>query len=68
MRPAIVGAALQEIGQDHEVLGAMFDILETQKVVSGNARITLIPPRSELLAQLLAARTPASTVPSMPHA
>ena len=62
MRPAIVGAALQEIGQDPEVLGAMFDILETQKVVAGNARITLVPPRSELLSQLLAARSPSAAI------
>ncbi len=33
----------------------MFDILETQKVIEGEARITLIPPKSELLAQLIAA-------------
>jgi len=63
MRPAIVGKALQEIGEDEEVLGAMFDILETQKVVAGGARITLVPPKSELLTQLLAAQSPASPPP-----
>jgi len=67
MRPAIVGAALQGIGQDPEVLGAMFDILETQKVVAGNARITLVPPRSELLSQLLAARSPSAAMPPLPQ-
>lgn len=55
MRPQIVGEALQEISGDAEVFGAMFDILETQKVIEGEARITLIPPKSELLAQLIAA-------------
>jgi len=57
MRPAIVGQALQQIGQDPEVLSAMFEILETQKIVGSNARITLLPPKSELLKQLLAAQT-----------
>ena len=37
MRPQIVGSALQQIGQDREVLGAMFDILEAQKIVEGQA-------------------------------
>jgi len=54
MRPQIVGQALQEIGRDREVLDAMFDILEVQKVVEGEARITMIPPKNELLAQLSA--------------
>jgi regulator of protease activity HflC (stomatin/prohibitin superfamily) len=54
MRPQIVGAALQKIGQDREVLSAMFDILEAQKILEGEARITMIPPKNELLAQLSA--------------
>lgn len=54
MRPQIVGSALQQIGQDREVLGAMFDILEAQKIVEGQARITMIPPKSDLLSQLAA--------------
>lgn len=54
MRPQIVGSALQQIGQDREVLGAMFDILEAQKIVEGQARITMIPPKSDLLSQLVA--------------
>lgn len=54
MRPQIVGSALQQIGQNREVLDAMFDILEAQKIVEGQARITIMPPKSELLAQLSA--------------
>lgn len=54
MRPQIVGGALQQIGQDRDVLAAMFDILEAQKIVEGEARITMIPPGNELLAQLSA--------------
>ena len=59
MRPRIVGEALQLIGQDDEVLRAMFNILEAQKIVEGEARITLVPPGNELLPTLLAAETPA---------
>ena len=55
MRPRIVGEALQHISADPEVFSAMFDILETQKIVEGKARITIIPPKNELIPQLLAA-------------
>ncbi|MEQ1860084.1 MAG: SPFH domain-containing protein [Chthoniobacteraceae bacterium] len=54
MRPQIVGAALQTIGQDRDVLRAMFDILEAQKIVEGKARITMMPPKSDLIGQLSA--------------
>src|SRR5213596_2800219 len=43
MRPRIVGEALQRIAADRVVLDAMFDILETQKIIEGEARITLVP-------------------------
>ncbi|MEI8341060.1 MAG: SPFH domain-containing protein [Verrucomicrobiota bacterium] len=59
MRPAIVGQALEQIGRNPDVLNAMFEILETQRIVGGNALITLVPPKSELLNQLLAAQNPA---------
>ncbi len=55
MRPRIVGEALMQISADPEVFGAMFDILETQKIVEGKARITIIPPKNELIPQLLSA-------------
>src|SRR5688500_8862040 len=54
MRPLIVGKALQEIARDPEVADAMFEMLETQKLLGGNARITLVPERSEMLTQILA--------------
>jgi regulator of protease activity HflC (stomatin/prohibitin superfamily) len=53
-RPRIVGAGLQQITQDHEIFQALFDILETQKIVEGEAEITLVPPGNELLKQLAA--------------
>ena len=56
MRPAIVGGALQQIGQDPNVLAAMFDILETQQILQGEAKISILPPKSDLLAQLLVSK------------
>ena len=55
MRPRIVGEALMKISADPEVFRVMFDILETQKIVEGKARITIIPPKNELIPQLLSA-------------
>jgi regulator of protease activity HflC (stomatin/prohibitin superfamily) len=55
MRPQIVGAALNRISQDPEIEAALFEVLENQKLLSGEARLTLIPRGSELLGQLLAA-------------
>ena len=43
MRPMIVGAALQEISEDPEVANAMFEILETEKILEGKAGLTLLP-------------------------
>jgi len=57
IRPQIVGEALQQISEDHEVAEAMFEILETQKVIGSGARLTVLPRGGELLAQLLAGHT-----------
>ncbi|HEX4645876.1 MAG TPA: SPFH domain-containing protein [Verrucomicrobiae bacterium] len=54
MRPQIVGMALQKLSQDPDVEAAMFDILETQKIIEGEARIVMIPEKNELISQLLA--------------
>jgi regulator of protease activity HflC (stomatin/prohibitin superfamily) len=54
MRPRIVGAGLEEIARDPEISRAVFDILETQQMVDGEADITLVPKGSELLQQLAA--------------
>jgi len=56
MRPLIVGEALQEISSDPEVMQAMFEILENERLTGGEAKITLIPPKSEILPQLLASK------------
>jgi regulator of protease activity HflC (stomatin/prohibitin superfamily) len=60
MRPQIVGAALNTISKDPEIEAALFQVLETEKLLQGEARISLIPRGGDLLAQLLTAsrRTP----------
>lgn len=58
MRPSIVGAALKEISRDPAVLRAVFDIREAQNIIDGEARITLVPENSGILAPLLAAAPP----------
>src|SRR5580693_5924755 len=62
MRPRIVGEALNRVAADPEVEAAMFEILEIQKIVESKARITLIPEKAGILAELLAstARSPES--------
>jgi regulator of protease activity HflC (stomatin/prohibitin superfamily) len=56
-RPLIVGQALQKISQDAEVMQAVFDLLEVQRLVESNASVTLLPAgdKSGLLVPLLAA-------------
>jgi regulator of protease activity HflC (stomatin/prohibitin superfamily) len=56
VRPQIVGAALNRISQDPEIEAAMFEVLENQKLIEGEARLTLVPKGAELLTQLIAAR------------
>lgn len=58
LRPRIVGEALHSISQQPDVLAAMFEILETQKLVEGKAHLTLLPSGSkgEMITQLLAAK------------
>lgn len=53
MRPLIVGEALQEISEDAEVMEALFEILENQRLIDGQAQITLVPEKSDLLNQLM---------------
>ena len=54
MRPRIVGEALNQVAADPEVEAAMFEILETQKVIESKARITLIPQNGGILSELMA--------------
>ncbi len=54
IRPAVVGEALQRMSSDPDVSSAMFEILEAQKIIEGEARITLLPKGNGLMAGLLA--------------
>jgi len=60
IRPNTIGSALRKISGDREVAGALFEILETQKVLENKAKVTLFleGDRAGLLAQLLAAKDP----------
>jgi regulator of protease activity HflC (stomatin/prohibitin superfamily) len=64
-RPMIVGKALQTISADPEVLEAMFELLETQRLLESGATVTLLPGETggaPLLAPLLASHgAPAPT-------
>ena len=60
IRPQIVGEALQKISEDNDVSEAMFEILETQKIIASGARLTHLPPGGELLGQLIAGQSPPS--------
>ena len=68
LRPSIVGAALQRISRDPEVAAALFEILGIQRVVEGNARVTLIPAGKDAgaLANLIAAGPFAPPPPNGP--
>ncbi len=55
IRPQIVGAALQKISQDPDISRALFETLETQNIITGEASITIIPGNQALLGQLMAA-------------
>ncbi len=55
MRPAIIGAALHEIGKDPEIADGLFLVLETQQLLASSATVTLIPQGSGALGGLLAA-------------
>ena len=57
IRPATLGQALQEIAREPAVSKALFDVLETQRILASGSRLVLLPsgPHSRTLASLLAA-------------
>ena len=57
MRPHIVGEALKEISTDEQVCAALFDVLEVQNLLQGQAHITVLPKHQELLASLLVSKS-----------
>jgi hypothetical protein len=60
IRPSTLGQALREIAREPTVAAALFDILETQKLLASDARLTLLAagPDNRVLADLLAGTTP----------
>ncbi len=68
IRPMIVGAALKKIGQDPVVSKAMFEVLEAEKIIGSKANIVLVPEKSELLTQLLAAAPKPEQLAPVPKA
>jgi regulator of protease activity HflC (stomatin/prohibitin superfamily) len=65
MRPQIVGAALQKISEDTDISRALFETLETQNIIEGQATVTLIPQHAPLLGQIVAAsQSPPTNVPA----
>lgn len=55
IRPEIVGAALRDISKDPAISEAMFEVLEVQRLLESQARVTLLPAgtnRGLLAAQL----------------
>ena len=64
IRPATLGRAFQEIARNAAVAEALFEVLQTQKLAAGHARIALLPSgaHARTLASLLAAeQSPAPT-------
>jgi len=61
IRPQVVGEALRQISQDPEVAQALFEVLETEKILQGQGALTLIPSggRQDLMVALAAAAVPA---------
>ena len=57
IRPNTLGQAFREIAQDPAVAGALFEILETQKMLENGERVVLLPagPHARTLASLLVA-------------
>jgi regulator of protease activity HflC (stomatin/prohibitin superfamily) len=59
IRPGTLGRAFQEIAKEPAVSEALFEILETQRLLSSTARIVLLPggPHARMLANLMAAES-----------
>jgi regulator of protease activity HflC (stomatin/prohibitin superfamily) len=68
IRPATLGQALEEIAREPAVSQALFDVLETQRILSAGSRLTLLPsgPHSRILANLLAVENAGGAAPPPP--
>jgi regulator of protease activity HflC (stomatin/prohibitin superfamily) len=69
VRPQMIGQALKEIGQDADVLNAVFETLEVERLVKGQGEITLVPGDvGDTLVGLLSTGVDLKPVPSSPSA
>ena len=55
MRPQVVGEALQRIAREPEVMEALLEVLEIQKLLEAEGELVLVPETAEILPELLAA-------------
>ncbi len=65
MRPQYVGSVMDEIARDPELLDAILEIVQIDRIVKGNSKLTLIPGRrnESIMTDLLAAQsTPGEAV------
>ena len=52
-RPRIVGAALSEVAKDAVIAGALFELLETQKLLQSEAlEVNVVPNGAQLIATI----------------
>jgi regulator of protease activity HflC (stomatin/prohibitin superfamily) len=65
IRPATMGQAFQEIAREPAVSEALFDILETQRLLASGARLMLLPsgPHGRMLGTVLAAESTVAPTP-----
>jgi hypothetical protein len=58
-RPRVVGQALNQIGkEDEEILEAVLDVLETERLLESPATVEVVPPGTQMLVQLGGDRSP----------
>jgi len=57
IRPATLGHAFQEIAREPEVAAALFDVLETQRILASTGKLLILPggAHGRMLANLMAA-------------
>lgn len=56
IRPKIVGETLRKIASDKDVAATMFEILETERIISHDIPIEVVPKGNDLLTQMLASK------------
>ena len=66
IRPEIVGSALRTIGEDKIIADAMFELLELNRVLESNARLTILPKGAGFLGAQLASQPMPAPAPGRP--